>query len=318
LQQLPQVHDVWQADFRQMPNWIKIGNMNVRPWMILVASRSNDLILATELAEEQPAAAAVWDALAKSIQQPAAGKPHRPTELHVRPHDAWQSLKPQLEQLAIRLCLQDDLDQVDFMLQEMAEQIAGPPQPGLLDVPGITPEQVARFYDAAASFFQQAPWKKVGFKSAIRIECANYQSGPWFGILMGQSGLTTGLALYDDIRLLRKLLTGSCTDKESAHQTVATTVTFEEESAIPVADLDAAQLHGWKVARADAYPSIFRKELGQSIRPPLAWELELMEGCLRVIPEFIQRQKQDDPTVEELAATSASGPQVFKLAWVVD
>ena len=30
---LPQEYDVWQADFRQMPNWIRIGGETVRPWI---------------------------------------------------------------------------------------------------------------------------------------------------------------------------------------------------------------------------------------------------------------------------------------------
>ena len=46
----------------------------------------------------------------------------------------------------------------------------GKPKPGLLDMPGVTPAQVAGFYEAAAFFFQKAPWKKVGYEAAIRVE----------------------------------------------------------------------------------------------------------------------------------------------------
>ena len=56
----------------------------------------------------------------------------------------------------------------------------------------MTPELVGGFYEAAAAFFQQSPWKKVGYEAAIKIECDKYQSGPWYGVLMGQSGLTMG------------------------------------------------------------------------------------------------------------------------------
>jgi hypothetical protein len=45
---------------------------------------------------------------------------------------------------------------------------------------------------------------------------------------------------------------------------VVTTVTFGEEWAIPVADLEAAKRHGWRVARPDAYPEVFHKERGLS------------------------------------------------------
>src|SRR5581483_9087490 len=177
------------------------------------------------------------------------------------------------------------------VFKDMTEHICGKPRPGLLDVPGVTPAQVGSFYDAAAFFFRQAPWKKLGDEAAIKVECDKFQSGPWYTVVMGQSGLTTGLALYEDLKALRNIWT---TDgNESAREGVATTVTFGEEWTIPVADLEAAKKHGWPVARPDAYPEIFHKERGLSLRPPLAWQLELVEGCLRAIPEFVNRHTQD-------------------------
>ena len=55
-----------------------------------------------------------------------------------------------------------------------------------------------------------------------------------------------------------------------------------------------------------------------AFRPPLAWELELMEGCLRAIPEFVKRHQQDDPAVEEITVPTASGELHLTLSWVTD
>ena len=85
-----------------------------------------------------------------------------------------------------------------------------------------------------------------------------------------------------------------------------------------MADLEAAKTHGWPVARADAHPEFFRKERGLSLRPPLAWELELMEGCLRAVPEFVVRRKQDDSAKEEMTVPVASGELKLVLSWVGD
>ena len=99
---------------------------------------------------------------------------------------------------------------------------------------------------------------------------------------------------------------------------MATTVTFGEEWDIPVADLEAAKKHGWLVARADAYPEVFHKERGLSLRPPLAWELELMEGCLRAVPDFVARHPQGDPAREEMTVPVASGELRLALSWVAE
>jgi hypothetical protein len=85
-----------------------------------------------------------------------------------------------------------------------------------------------------------------------------------------------------------------------------------------VADLEAAKRHGWPVARPDAYPSVFHKERGLALRLPLAWELELMEGCLRAVPEVVKRRQQDDPAREEFTVPVASGELRLVLSWVVD
>jgi hypothetical protein len=171
---------------------------------------------------------------------------------------------------------------------------------------------------AAAFFFQKAPWKKVGYEAAIKVECGKFQSGPWYAVLMGQSGLTMGLAVYEDLKALHRMWAGERGDEDNARQSVTTTVTFGEEWDIPVANLEAARKHGWQVARAGAYPEVFHKERGLSLRPLLAWELELMEGCLRAVPELVNRHPQNDPAREEMTVPVASGELRLVLSWVVE
>jgi hypothetical protein len=57
---------------------------------------------------------------------------------------------------------------------------------------------------------------------------------------------------------------------------------------------------------------------GRSLRPPLAWELELMEGCLRAVPEFVTRHPQGDPAREEMTVPVASGELKLVLSWVAN
>lgn len=315
---LPQAFDVWQAEFKQMPNWIKIGGEMVRPWTVLVTSRSNDLVLGHQMSEETPSSALLWDAVVQAMEQPAAGSPHRPTELQVRADERWETLKPHLDEIGVGQTMTDDLDEISAVFKDMTEHICGKSRPGLLDMPGVTPAQVGGFFDAAAFFFRQAPWKKLGDEAAIKVECDKFQSGPWYAVVMGQSGLTTGLALYEDLKALRQIWTTDGSEEETAREGVATTVTFGEEWTIPVADLEAARKHGWHVARPDAYPEVFHKERGLVLRPPLAWQLDLVEGCLRGIPEFVNRHSQDEVVRDEITVPVAAGPLKLVLSWVAE
>ena len=94
-------------------------------------------------------------------------------------------------------------------------------------------------------------------------------------------------------------------------------MTFGEETEGTVADMEAARQHGWRIAREDAYPSAIRKERGMSYRPPLAWELEVLEACLLAAPLLVQRRRQDDGTPEEVAVTTSEELKL-RLSWVTE
>ena len=280
--------------------------------MVLVTSRTNDLVLAHEIVEEPPSADLLWDTLAEAIQKPMTGQPHRPTELQVRPGPplgrAAAAPRGDRDRAASRR--RGSTSSISSS-RHLAQEMAGDAPPGLLDMPGITPEQVAGFYRAAAEFYRQAPWRSLGYEAAIRVECDRFESGPWYAVVMGQSGLTLGVALYDDLGLLRRMWAGELSDEESARETVALTVTFDDETEVPLADLEASREHGWEVAGPEAYPSIFRKERGMTMRPPLVLGAGADGGLPSRIPDFVARHPLDDPSTERVTVPVASGSWVW-------
>jgi hypothetical protein len=50
----------------------------------------------------------------------------------------------------------------------------------------------------------------------------------------------------------------------------------------------------------------------------LAWELELVEGGLWAVPEFVNRRRQDDPAGEEISVPVASGQLKLVLSWAME
>jgi tetratricopeptide (TPR) repeat protein len=318
LESLPQVFDVWQADFRTLPSWIEEKGERYQPWIVMVTSRTNDLVLTQEITGGPPTSALIWDALAVVMERPAVGDPHRPTELQVAQNDLWDELRPHLDEIGITCVTTDELDQLDFVFESLSKHLTKDERPGLLEMPGIKPEQVAGLYGAAAGFYQRAPWRKLGRETAITVECDKFESSPWYAVVMGQSGLTFGVSLYESLNILKKMWSGRLTDEEHARETVALTLLFGDETEISVLDLEAVRKHNWDVAGPEAYPLLFRKERGMTIRPPLAWELELMEGCLRAIPAFISRHRPGDLSKHKMTVPVASGSLTLVLSWVED
>ena len=312
---LPLTEIVWQADFRRVPNWLRIDGEFTRPWIILVANRTDDLLLSHELVLEVPPSALVWDTVMKAMQHPAAGTPHRPIELQVPPSETWESLKPHFEQVGIRLVTTPDMTFLDGVFAGLYENVIAKPKPALIDLAGLTPHRIGEFYDAAAWFFQEAPWKKIGYEAAIRLECDKFGNFPRCAVVMGQAGMTTGLALYEALDQLQKVWADPRL-QSNAVPMASTALLYVAEWGISITDLDAAKRHGWPIARADAYPSAIHTDETQTIRLPNAEELDMLEICLRAVPEFVKRRRQDDPTREEIMIHTATGPVKLALSWV--
>src|SRR5262249_51799960 len=127
---LPNEYEVWQADSRQLPDWIRVGGKPLHPWVVLVTSRSHDLVLAHQMPEETPPAALLWDVLVQAMQHPAAGTPHRPTELQVRPAERWEALRPHRDEIGVGLAVMDELDQLAAVFNELCAHVCAKPKPG--------------------------------------------------------------------------------------------------------------------------------------------------------------------------------------------
>ena len=316
VEDLPQRFDVWQVDCRQLTATVRAGDRSVRPWMVVVVSCTEENpMVAFELREEEPNSAEVEEVLSEAMTEPAAGDPHRPTAVQVRDKTLAAAIKPMLTSAGIALEVLDGLDRVDEVFAELSGQIPSFEQglPGLLDVPGVTPDVAGSFFDAAASLFEQAPWKKAG-ERPIRVACSRFESGPWYAVLMGQGGMTCGLVLYDDLQTLRRITQGGASEQDNAKVTAALAVIFSGPEDMPEDDLAAAEKHHWRVAGPEAYPVVYRMDPGLAIRPPQAWELELLDGCMRAIPEFT-RKKTRRLAPLSIAVPVASGDLPLELAW---
>lgn len=311
---LPQSFDVWQLGSRQLDAAVRAGDRAVRPWMTGVFSSTEGAMLAFELTQEAPTAAEAWPVLLRAMRQPDVGEPHRPTEVQLAEGSDWQeALRPSLDALGVGCSALPALDGLDGLLDELSGQLASQAPTALLDMPGVTPEAVGGLFDAAALFYRQAPWKKTG-ERPVRVECDRFESGPWYAVVMGQGGMTCGLVLYDDLTTLLRIQQGGLSEEENARQTAALAVVFGGPEDLAPEDVAAAQSHGWPVAAPDAYPSVYRMEPGLSMRPPLAWEVQLLEGALRAVTEFA-RKKTRRLAPLELTVPTAGGELPLVLAW---
>jgi len=309
---LPQnVGEVWQADTRKLSVWITENGEPQRPWSALVANRTEDLIIAQDLTMEEPNADSLWHGILAAILSPLAGEPHFPGVIEVASEDYHDALTPHLEPLGINCVVSDRLDHLDYIYSEMERSLSEPEQaPALIDTPGVTPNHVGGFFYAAAEYYQKMPWRNVAGDVPIKVCCDKFDTGTWYAVVMGQSGMTLGLALYENLDVLKSLLRE---DADANRRNSGLSVMYGEAFEIAIPDLDAAEENGWPVAGPEAYPMILRVNPGMAVRPPLAWELELAAGCLRAIPSFLTRSERGPA---RMTVPVATGELDLELSWL--
>jgi hypothetical protein len=181
-----------------------------------------------------------------------------------------------------------------------------------IDVPGMTTRQLGGYFEAAASFYQRAPWRDVPGDTPLRIVCRKFDSSHWYGVVMGQSGMTYGLAMYEDLSQLYQMIDDEVSDEEHFRHTSGISFTYGEEFQIATRDLDAAKKYGWPVVSPEAYPSALRLNPGGNLRPLLAWELELLEGALRALPLHLSYRGKE---AKRYKVPANSGELELELSW---
>jgi tetratricopeptide (TPR) repeat protein len=311
--ELPQAsEEIWQADVVRVPSWTQHNGLIVRPWTVLVVNHNDGTVLAQQV-DPEPKEAWFRDRVLEALRQPFVGEPRRPASIQVRSEAQRQMLAPFLMPAGIECSVHDELDALDDAYESLVRHIAeNDAAAALVDTPGVRLEQLGSFFEAAAQFYRQQPWRSAPSDQPIQIECRKFTNGLWQAVVMGQSGMELGLALYEDPQYVGRLLAGGYTDFEAARANSSLSLLYGEAFQMSAYDLTVAEQEGWPLAGPEAHPIVFRLNPGMAVRRPLAWELELLEGALRAIPEFLAQSER----TAKLSVPVASGPLELTLSWL--
>ncbi len=179
---------------------------------------------------------------------------------------------------------------------------------------GVTSTKARDFCRAAASFYRQAPWRSVGGDEPIKIKSDSFEGGSRFAIVLGKKGQLQGLWLCDDWKTCVLVERGRY--EAIAEHLRYTALYFGGRTEIGPDDPEKVRRHGFEIAGPGAYPSVLRKEPGSDFRSPNAGELELLEACLWVIPDFLKRAEDRKPDVYEYSFKATEGKMSLDLSWV--
>lgn len=210
-----------------------------------------------------------------------------PRQLQVRDPVTAAELRRRLQPLGVDVVVRESLPQLDEAAQSLQEykRLGGMPQPGLLDLPGMSLDRVIAFADAANAFVQAKPWHHLVDDDLIAIDPPAGPPGTQFAQVLGAGGQTFGLSFVASREAHEKLSAGGSMPRGGLW-----TLFLTDIDAMPFDDGEAWERHGLPVAAIDAYPSFLRRTASGKFHYPTPQQLTWAEGLLRAIAQTTEDQ----------------------------
>jgi hypothetical protein len=284
----PQTDEVWQADFIRSPAWVRDKGAAYRPWTVLVLEKSHSQALATSHTPADPAPEMLLEFLARTMTRPGGQAARRPRLVEVSDSDCYDHLRPRLEAAGIACQLVDELSEFNDFCLRLARSVERSSKCALADGQGVTREHLESYFEAAAWYFQQAPWQRLPGEIPIEIRCDDPALGTRYAVVLGRTGVQLGLCVYDDWETAQAILCGYAGPDENR----ALAVCYDEPLIMAAVDLQLIERLGWPIAAPEAWPAAMRISPHHTPRSPNAEQLIFLDACLRAIPEFLKSNSQ--------------------------
>jgi tetratricopeptide (TPR) repeat protein len=285
--QLPQrTSEVWQGGLVRLPAWIDHPTdpeeEPTRPIGALWVSLRTGLVhlaLPPEGGLASPEFA--FTALLEFALKWAKGLEGRPGRVEVRDAALRDALADALAGVSTSVVVVDDVPAVRDALRNFEAAASGGHRfPGLLESPGVTPDRLRAFADAAALFYTARVWEHLANEDLVVVESGPTPKSLRHISVLGQGGQQYGLSFFDSRNAFDRVLDLADAGR-SANR--AHGVTFGPIDELPFADVDAWLDHALPLAGPRAYPLAVDMRRDGTVLRPDARELTAMEALLRAL-----------------------------------
>jgi hypothetical protein len=278
--------DEWQGGLVRMPAWIERGpdGRPYRPWAgFWVSGRTGFVHFKAEPEMGVHDWRLALDALVEFAMKPGLAG-YRPARLRVADEELGRRLLDALGDSELALAVVPELAEVRRILADLSEHMSGrPPIPGALEADGVTVDRMRAFADAAARFYEAAPWRHLSGDDLLQVEAPVSGPGLGFVTVLGSSGQTFGLGFFESAADYDEVETAPAPDAFAARPRWS--LFYERLSKMPFGDADIWEQHNLPVAGDNAYPVVVQFKLDRTTRRPDARVLSYLEGLLRAIAD---------------------------------
>jgi len=151
----------------------------------------------------------------------------------------------------------------------------------------IAPEEVAELFEVAAQFYRLRPWQFLADSELLKNSSLFPDAPPLLISVMGASGISRGLALFDSEEDFEAMMS----DRDFDGVVYAS---FERKENIPHTVVSEAKDHGWTVASRSAFPMVTRVRNGHPV-PCSGDDLRRVTAAFRALNDVTSAYRESKP-----------------------
>lgn len=294
LRQFPQrPGEVWQGAVVRMPTWIKgEDDRPFRPWAALWAAVESGTLPPVEMGSPSEIdAATLAEGLIGFATDTEIGG-YRPGRIEVRDAEVAEAVRPLAEPAGIEVVERETLAAIDFVLNHMAEYMAGrTPPPGCFTGEEVTTDQMRRFAEAAEAFYNAEPWRHLGGYDVLTVESPVAPPGMAYLTVMGAARNQYGLSFHADADERWAIERASSVEASfSSRKEGSWSLMFGPINELPFEDADVWEQAKLPVADQQAYPLLLAFHVEHGVTRPDAERLAFVSGILRALARTTEQQ----------------------------
>ena len=317
-----QIDDVWEGAIEPVPSWVDEGpdGNPYRPlaafWVSTTRRFAHFKFLdedGTTQASREAASLAALDEMANS---PKLAQ-YRPAALRVRDETLAATLRDAVAGTGTTVEVVKDLPIITAFLDDMAAAAGADESPGALTAPGVTPERLRAFADAAKAFYEAAPWRHLDSEDLVKVEAPKAGRGLSLFVVMGSAGQQFGLGFFSSAAKFRALQTGATPEillEDGGEWAIYLSPGWET----PLADVMAWDRLQLPLASAHAYPSAIRVDPWRDTQRPDARRLGYFEGLLRALAITTEAEMDTGRWTHTVATADGERTYVLTLPDLLD
>jgi hypothetical protein len=162
----------------------------------------------------------------------------------------------------------------------------------------VTPDDVRRFFEAAAALYDRQPWRRFPSDGHLfQLTCAPMGLHRVIGCVIGQHQESYGVLLFASVTDYQRYVIG--VERVEAGEEEALSlfpsylaINFESKSDMPKGLLEEIEHYDWPVVGPDAYPTVMLAEPDLLLLPPRRMDIFRFELVALALCEWLDAEPQ--------------------------